>query len=192
VVELSAPRRDANAAGVEQLDGSFGQGRTAAKRQNVGKPAHGETPREGSLTASDPHSEATSGYVGGPPAIALQKSGGPEVPGPNPGAPTNESPLGRSFLFPARQRDWLGGDAVATDHRRSRSERASRGGGRGARERPGRGCRRRLNGSADAWIRPRRFAVRARKYDQVAVRITQPELAMARSARPAGGIAMRR
>jgi hypothetical protein len=115
----------------------FGQGRTAAKRQNVGKPAHGETPREGSLTASDPHSEATSGHVGGPPAIALQKSGGPEVPGPNPGAPTNESPLGRSFLFPARQRDWLGGDAVATDHRRSRSERASRGGGRGARERPG-------------------------------------------------------
>jgi hypothetical protein len=68
------------------LDGSFSQGRTAAKRQNVGKPAHGETPREGSFGASDPHNQATSSHVGRPPATALEQSGGLEVPGSNPGA----------------------------------------------------------------------------------------------------------
>jgi hypothetical protein len=127
-----------------------------------------------------------------PTATTAHVPWGLEVPGSNPGNPTKESRSDGAFCFQlgnaigsvATRWQWTIAAAAPSAPRGVGDE------GRGSDR--GRGRRRRLNGSADAWIRPRRFAVRTRKYEQVAVRITQPELAMGRSARPVGGIAMRR
>lgn len=48
-----------------------------------------------------------------------------------------------------------------------------------------------MRSSADAWIRPRRLAVRACEDDQVAVRVAEPDLAMVRAGRTVGSIAVR-
>ena len=72
--------------------------RTAAKRQNVSKPACGKTQRPRHLDRLSSCSEATSGHFAGPHAIALDQSGGLEVPSSNLGAPIEKRPCKRGLF----------------------------------------------------------------------------------------------